>query len=96
MIDATTLALPWRERNAALEAETRAFLGRRAASAYPLTTMQISAFLVSDTGDTPKLASILTRLAPHMQGFATHDGEPVMRYGRTWQRWQWRGQYKGE
>lgn len=43
-----------------------------------------------------KYAQVLTQLAPHLQGYATHDGEEVVRGPRRWRRWQWHGQRTGD
>lgn len=78
--------LPWRQRNAAVEAALRYFLSRcEPRTVAPLSTMELAEKLGGDS----KLAQLLTRLAPYLSPLARHDGETIMRYGRRWKRWQW-------
>ena len=89
--------LPWRQRNAAIEAALRACLGRMKAGAvmstFDLAGIMDPALTKADRG---KLAQLLSRMAPYVEPLATHDGETIIRYGRRWKRWQWHEQRKGE
>lgn len=83
-------SMPWRQRNAAVEAAVRELLGQKLASDPPWSTFELAHFLTLQ--DDPKLAQLLSKLARYMQGYATHDGEKIVRYGKQWQRWRWHGQ----
>lgn len=87
-ITAQTLALPWRQRNAAIEAAARDYLGRQVQtfSTYALAQGIAQPDVVA------KVSQILSKLAPYMQHHASHDGEEIRRYGKTWRRWRWHGQ----
>jgi hypothetical protein len=90
-------ALPWRQRNASVEAATRACLGRLPATST-LSTWDMAALLdpLILKEDRAKLAQILARMAPYLEPLASHDGAAIIRYGRRWKRWQWHGQCKTE
>ena len=91
-------ALPWRHRNAEVQRAIRTFLATRPNS-ETFATFTLATFLYPcDHEHEPgkktvaKLAQLMARLAPYMAPFATHDGDQIIRYGRAWRRWQWRGQ----
>lgn len=91
--------MPWRLRNAMVEAEVRAILQGMHESAV-LSTLELATFVVGAKyvgGTGPErpvveAAQLLSRMAPHLPALATHDGEEIIRYGRRWRRWQWHGQ----
>lgn len=88
--------LPWRERNALVEAAVRECL----ADAYGSGSTEQLAVAISPNShwgdDHAKIAKLLARLAPHIgPPLATHDGETVTRNGKTWRRWRWHGQRGG-
>ena len=88
--------LPWRNRNAAVEAAMRAFLAKRPASAEPLSTKQLAAEIAPDDHD-KALDAVLTKMAKWMGAkIATNDGPAFQAYGKTFKRWRWHGQLKGE
>jgi hypothetical protein len=89
-------ALPWRQRNAAVEAATRTYLGR-VPEGTVLSTWDLAAKLLpfkAELEDARRLSQLLSRMAPYVKPLATHDGETIVRYGRRWKRWQWHGQLK--
>ena len=91
-------ALPWRQRNASVEAATRACLGRLPQGTV-LSTWDLAVKLLplkAELEDARKLSQLLSRMAPYVEPLATHDGETIIRYGRRWKRWQWHEQRKGE
>lgn len=86
--------LPWKHRNAAIEAALRTYLSLRYDKMQALDTYSLASRLDNATSkeQRAKLAQILARMAPYMLPFATHDGESIKRYGRVWRRWLWHGQ----
>lgn len=83
-----TRKLPWKSRNAAVEAALRGLLAARLASLPALSTRELAAALGGDDD----LAGVLSKLAPWMGKLATHDGPKFKAFGRIMTRWQWRGQ----
>lgn len=98
-------AMPPPRRNEVVAQAVRTYLNARPANAAPLSSGLIAGALwpgwklpmrAQDYREqSGKLASLLTRLAPHMQGFALQDGEQVTRGDRTRRRWNWYGQDRG-
>ncbi len=84
-------ALEWRQRNAEIERAIRLYLA--GVSGVVSTFDLAKAIAPTATGDQQnKLSQIMTRMAPYLAPFATHDGENIQRYGRVWRRWRWHGQ----
>lgn len=86
----------WRERNAAIEAAARDYLAKADPRFIaPLGTFELAEKLSVDPGIAPfnldagSISKVLARMAPHMGAIARHDGPEIVRYGRTWKRWQW-------
>lgn len=86
----------WKDRNAAIEAAARDYLGKADAKTIaPMGSYELAQKLALDHRliahklSAGEMARILSRIAPYMPGLATHDGETMQRYGRTWQRWRW-------
>lgn len=91
-------AMPWRQRNAAVETAVRLLLGRTSASLV-FSTWELAAKLLpagADKDEAGRLSQLLSRMAKYLTPLATHDGETIVRYGRRWRRWQWHGQRRGE
>lgn len=88
--------LPWRERNTLVEAAVREYLVQ---SCHEILDSAEIAFELWPSSrpswhhlEVSGLTRLLTRLAPHMHGLATHDGETITCNGKTWRRWRWHGQ----
>lgn len=85
--------LAWRERNAAIEAALRVYLGSQPAG-LTFESFALAQALDPDGSreDHGALSKIMVRLAPYLPGLASHDGAAIARYGKSWRRWQWHGQ----
>lgn len=85
--------LAWRERNAAIEAALRVYLGSQPAG-LTFESFALAQALDPDGSreDHGALSKIMVRLAPYLPGLASHDGAAITRYGKSWRRWQWHGQ----
>lgn len=86
-------AMPWRPRRAALEAAVREYLSARLRIDIPMQTMALAAAIYprGDKKTQSYIASELTKLAPYLAPYATHDGEQFTFAGKLCTRWQWRG-----
>lgn len=96
-------ALKWRPRYAIVERHVREYLA--AQRGITMGTIELAHALLGhdcahggrpakgsqEHKDASELAQMLVKMAPHMGPLATHDGEKIIRYGRQWQRWTWRG-----
>lgn len=96
-ITTETLGLKWPARNAAIEIAVREMLDPRPSEAEALSTLDVAKAIAEGLSqqEIGKLAGFLTRLAPHLERFATHDGETTTRFNKPQTRWRWWGQKIG-
>lgn len=84
--------LPWRTRDAQIEAAVRAVLKEyppdKAFSASELAVM----LSPTDTAYRGPLMARLGTMAPYLAPLVRHDGPEFVRFGRKMRRWNWYGQ----
>ena len=94
--------LSWRARYAQVQLAARAYLDGISAG-FSCQTFDVAKGIWPQGRDVAfkqhmdELCHVLTKTAPHIgAAYATHDGETIKRYGKTWRRWRWHGQAKVE
>jgi hypothetical protein len=94
----TVRKLSWRARYAQVQLAARAYLDL-ISRPHTCDTFDVAKGIwpqgrdVSFKRNMDELCHVLTRIAPYIgTAYATHDGETIKRYGKTWRRWRWHGQ----
>jgi hypothetical protein len=89
MIWSEARLMPWKQRNAALEAAVRELLAERPADAPALTTRDLALLIDSNADDT--MLTTLTKFAKWLP-LAEQNGREYIAFGRKMRGYTWKGQ----
>lgn len=83
-----------KKRNAMIGAAIASFLSDRRRDDLTLSTLELAYMLCPENASA--VGKLLTRIAPELPDFATHDGDAGKRYGKSFVRWRWHGHKQAE
>ena len=78
-----------KKRNDAVIVAAAAFLSDRRKDDPALSTLELAYMLCPENASA--VGKLLTRIAPELPAYATHDGDAGKRYGKSFVRWRWHG-----